>query len=57
MVENIIVNLRLHFHGSDSSYSTLVVVLQDGGQQPREYLVTHQLLESHVPLESSTVLT
>ena len=34
-----------------------VVVLQDGRQQPHESLMTHQLLESHVPLESSTVLT
>ena len=32
-------------------------MLQDGGQHPRESLMTHQLLESHVPLESSTVLT
>ena len=35
----------------------MVVVLQDGEQQPHESLMTYQLLESHVPLESSTVLT
>ena len=32
-------------------------MLQDGEQHPHESLMTHQLLESHVPLESSTVLT
>ena len=40
MVQNNIVNLRLHFHGS-AVVSALVVVLQDGGQQPRhEFLIS-----------------